>query len=103
VSAGETKILRESCGDFEIVEHVKSRVDRKHSQGGYSQGRFERKREEQIENHLDRVEELLPDGALLMGEKGLCDRLPGRHVGGFDRNRSLKDELYKFSAVGLPR
>lgn len=40
--------------DFEIIE---SKVKSKHKKGGFSQGRFERKREEEVKKHLDEVVE----------------------------------------------
>lgn len=101
VSAGDTRIIEESGGEVESVENVETRVDRKHSQGGFSQSRFERKRDEQIENHLDAVREAVEsDNPLLLGEKKLCGRLEGEYLGGFDDNRDLLDELYRFRLVG---
>lgn len=101
VSAGDTRIVKETGGEIESVENVKTRVDRKHSQGGFSQGRFERKREEQIDNHIEAVrEELDVENPFLLGEKTLCERLEGDYLGGFDDNRDLLDELYRFRLVG---
>lgn len=100
VSAGETKVFREENGDYEEVESVKSRVDRDHSKGGFSQGRFERKREEQIDDHLKQVEEVLDrfdeDSLYLLGEKSLCKDLPGEYLGGFDPNRKRPGQFYGF-------
>jgi hypothetical protein len=98
VSAGNSKVFRESNGDLELVEHVKDRVNRQHRSGGFSQGRFERKRDEQIEGHLDNLREVLPEDeqVFLVGERGLCKELPGEYLGGFDPNRSDLDALYGF-------
>lgn len=50
------------------IDGFESRVKGRHSKGGFSQGRFERRREEQVEAHLDRVGELLArvDGPLIL-------------------------------------
>ncbi|NUE00886.1 hypothetical protein HUB97_00035 [Halorubraceae archaeon YAN] len=56
-----------------------SDVKSDHSKGGYSQGRFERIRDEQIADHLDRVEETLRDRnaekLILVGEQTVLDDL----------------------------
>lgn len=100
VSAGKTKVYREEAGEFEEVESLKSRVDREHSKGGFSQGRFERKRDEQIESHVKQVEEVLEgfeeDRLYLLGEKTLCKELPGDYLGGFDPNRKKPEQFYQF-------
>ncbi len=101
VSAGETRIYREEAGETEQVERITSRVDSKQSKGGFSQGRFERKREEQLDEHLEDVEEELEnrENVYLLGERGVCKDLPGEHLGGFDPNRKLRDSLYNFSVT----
>lgn len=98
VSAGNSKVFRESNGGLELVEHVKDRVNRQHRSGGFSQGRFERKRDEQIEGHLENLREVLPDEeqVFLVGERDLCMDLPGEYLGGFDPNRSDLEALYGF-------
>lgn len=48
-------------GDLVDVEGFESEVKSRHSKGGFSQARFERLREEQIETHLDRCREALAD------------------------------------------
>lgn len=100
VSAGETKIFREEAGEIEEVESVKSRVDREHSKGGFSQGRFERKRDEQIEGHVKQVKEVLEDfdedRVFLLGEEKLCEDLSGEYLGGFDPNRKRPGKFYQF-------
>ncbi len=98
VSAGETRIFRESAGETEELEAIRNRVDHGHSKGGYSQGRFERKREEQVEEHLQEVGELLReyDNVYLLGEERLCKELPGERLGGFDPNLEAPDVFYNF-------
>lgn len=98
VSAGETTVYSEKGGEFEELEKVKSRVDKEHSKGGFSQGRFERKRDEQIENHLDKTEELLKEypEAHVLGDKRFCEDLPGEYLGGFDGNRQKPAQFYRF-------
>lgn len=101
VSAGRTKIVKEASGEIIDVEEIENRVDRKHSKGGFSQGRFERKRDRQISEHLDQVREHLDDeNVFLVGEKSLCSQLEGDYMGGMDSNRDLVDALYGFRLVG---
>ncbi|MFB6209058.1 MAG: Vms1/Ankzf1 family peptidyl-tRNA hydrolase [Candidatus Nanohaloarchaea archaeon] len=97
VSAGETEIFREESGNYERVERINSRVDREHSKGGFSQGRFERKRDEQIEKHLDKVKEELEDyrNVYLLGEESLCEELPGEYLGGFDPTSRKPEQFYR--------
>ena len=57
--------------DGERVEHVaeiESDVQADHSKGGFSQARFERRRDQQIDDHLDRAREAL--AAHLDGDAG---------------------------------
>jgi len=60
--------------DFEGFE---SDVKGAHSKGGFSQGRFERRRDEQIDSHLDRVQAILdernPERLILVGERTVLD------------------------------
>lgn len=101
VSAGETRVYRESGGEYEEIETVKTRVDSSHTQGGFSQGRFERKRSEQVEEHLDAVEEVIGDmeNVKLLGEESLCKELPGEHLGGFDPNSGPLEAFYNFRVL----
>ncbi len=103
VSAGETHIYKERNGEVEEVETIKSRVDRKHSSGGFSQGRFERKREEQIDKHVEQVENEINslDPVYLLGEKELCQELPGSYLGGFDPNRKRPEQFYQFQKLSF--
>lgn len=101
VKAGKTVIYREAGGEVEKINEVKGRVDRKHSKGGFSQGRFERKREEQIDQHLDEVSEKISEfeEVYLLGEKGLCKELEGVYLGGFDPNRDPPEVFYGFQLL----
>ena len=103
VSAGNTRIFREENGEFEEVEAIKSRVDREHSKGGFSQGRFERKREEQIETHIDQVKEKLQEfednDLYLLGTEKMSEELPGEYLGGFDPNRKRPEQFYRFQVM----
>jgi hypothetical protein len=99
IAAGSTTILEEENGEIFDRTEIKSRVDRKHTQGGYSQSRFERKREEQVDEHLDQVREELPGQYLVVGNRQLASKLEGDYLGGFDDNRPLVDELDKFRAA----
>ena len=99
VSAGKTVIFEEENGEILDREEVNSRVDSKQKKGGFSQGRFERKRQEQIDEHLGLVEEKIDEETLLVGEESLCKKLPGEFLGGFDRDRGSVDVLYNFRLV----
>ena len=99
VSAGDTRVFREESGAFEEVEHLKSRIEKQHSKGGFSQGRFERKREEQISQYMDEVKEFVEglDGEVfLLGDQRFCEEVPGKRLGGFDPNRSRPEQFYGF-------
>ena len=97
VSRGRTRILEEKAGKIKDREEIKDRVDRKHSKGGYSQDRFERKRDEQIENHLEGVREEIRDldDLYILGDQSICKDLPGEYLGGFDENMSEPEKLYQ--------
>lgn len=96
ISRGESKIFSEKSGKFEEVERITDRVNRQHGKGGFSQGRFERKRDEQVEQHLENVEEELQEleGLYLLGDEALCQDLPGEYLGGFDPNSSPVENFY---------
>jgi len=53
-------------------QHSNSELKSQHSNGGFSQGRFERLRDQQIDSHLDRcraaIEEVSPDRLYVVGE-----------------------------------
>jgi len=99
LSAGNTKIFREEQGKFEEIEALNSRIEEKHSKGGFSQGRFERKREEQIRQYMDEVKDFVEglDGEVfLLGDQRFCEEVPGKRLGGFDPNRGRPDQFYGF-------
>lgn len=96
-SMGSTEIFREASGEFELIDSVKSRVDRKQKKGGFSQGRFERKRDEQIQNHADAVNKKLEevDGEkFVLGDKRLCEDLNAEYLGGFDSSREASPNVF---------
>jgi hypothetical protein len=96
VSANETQVFREEDGELEKVEEIKNRVEKQQKKGGYSQGRFERKRDEQIQQHLGQTRELLEglSNVKLLGEKSHCEDLPGEYLGGFDSSRSAGPDMF---------
>ena len=96
VSAGETVIVEEKEGEIIEKEEISSRVEKQQKKGGFSQGRFERKRDEQIEEHVRQVEEKISEETFLVGEERLCKKLSGTYLGGFDSGRELVDALYSF-------
>ena len=74
-------------GEYDGVERrhfegFESDVMDQHSKGGFSQARFERRREEQIDTHLDRVRSVLderdPERLYLVGEGEVVGRLADR-------------------------
>ncbi|MFD1642755.1 Vms1/Ankzf1 family peptidyl-tRNA hydrolase [Halohasta litorea] len=72
-------------GDRTEFAGFESNVKSDHSKGGFSQGRFERIRNEQIDDHLDEARELLvdhidranPDRVILTGEQSVLQELSG--------------------------
>ena len=93
-----------AVGTYEDGERVDfagftSDVKEAHSKGGFSQGRFERRREGQIDDHLDRANEALADAA----DAGGVDRVIAvgeRSVLG--RVRDLADRTDVSDATGKP-
>ena len=93
-----------AVGTYEDGERVDfegftSDVKEAHSKGGFSQGRFERRREGQIDDHLDRATEALADAA----DAGGVDRVIAvgeRSVLG--RVRDLADVTDVSDATGKP-
>ncbi|MFB6301317.1 MAG: Vms1/Ankzf1 family peptidyl-tRNA hydrolase [Haloferacaceae archaeon] len=61
------------------TESITADVGERHSKGGFSQGRFERRRDERVAAHLDDVRERLaardPDRLVLAGERTALDAL----------------------------
>lgn len=103
VSAGETTVYREEGGEVEEIDRIKSRVEKEHSKGGFSQGRFERKRDEQIENHLEKTKQLLEgyEEVLVLGDRRFCEDLPAEYLGGFDPNQSRPEQFYRFRLAAV--
>ncbi|MFB6300235.1 MAG: Vms1/Ankzf1 family peptidyl-tRNA hydrolase [Halobacteriales archaeon] len=70
-------------------EGFETDVQSQHSKGGYSQGRFERRRDEQIDAHLDRCHEVLderdPLRLFVVGERTVLDAFEDRA----DRTRTV--------------
>lgn len=66
-------------GERQQIESFTSSIKSDHSKGGFSQARFERLRDEQIDEHLDRCRDAISghdgDRLLLAGEQGALDRL----------------------------
>lgn len=66
-------------GDLADVETVETDVKSAHSKGGFSQSRFERRRDEQVATHLDDCRAVLdrrdPDRLVLLGERTVLDDL----------------------------
>jgi peptide subunit release factor 1 (eRF1) len=64
-------------GDLTDVETVETDVKASHSKGGFSQSRFERRRDEQVATHLDDCRAVLdrrdPDRLVLLGERTVLD------------------------------
>ena len=71
-------------GDERVAyEGFTSDVKEAHSKGGFSQGRFERRREGQIDDHLDRANEALAgvegvDRTIVVGERSVLGRVRDR-------------------------
>lgn len=68
-------------GERRAIEQFESSIKSDHSKGGFSQARFERLRDEQIDEHLDRCRDAIDrsdgDRLVLAGERGALDRLDG--------------------------
>lgn len=66
-------------GERVDVEAFTSDVEEGHSKGGFSQARYERRRDEQVAEHLDEARERLadrdPDRLVLAGDRGAMDAL----------------------------
>lgn len=64
-------------GERVELETVESDVMGKHSKGGFSQGRFERRRDDQIREHLDAAREVLSgrdhESLVIVGERTVLD------------------------------
>ena len=101
VSSGNTRIVKEEGGETELVKRFSSRVDRQHGKGGFSQGRFERKREEQIKNHLEEVEEYVKgidsNEIFVLSDRNFDEFFDDfANLGGFEHDGKLVDSIYNF-------
>ncbi|MEZ3114945.1 Vms1/Ankzf1 family peptidyl-tRNA hydrolase [Halobaculum sp. MBLA0147] len=80
-----------------------SDVTSEHDKGGFSQARFERRREEEIDAHVERADERLSDlvtehgldRVILVGEDGIVDELAGHadHTASADATGDDEDAL----------
>jgi peptide subunit release factor 1 (eRF1) len=98
-------------GSLTDVETVETDVQATHSKGGFSQSRFERRRDEQVATHLDDCRAILdgrdPDHLVLLGERTVLNELdrdavavaPVDATG--DPEAALDDAYRSFSAVHL--
>jgi len=68
--------------DWTLEATVESDVMNAHSKGGFSQARFERRRDDQIDEHLDRcaaeLDERYPDRLVCLGERTVLGRFEDR-------------------------
>lgn len=103
VSSGDSKVVREEDGSVEVLKRFNERVNRQHSKGGFSQGRFEKKREKQIKQHLENVEgfveDLDNDNVYILSDRRHNDFLDDySYLGGFEDREKLVDSIYNFRA-----
>lgn len=86
---------RTDTGSWEIVETVESDVKSAHSKGGFSQGRFERRRDAQVDEHVEKSVDALrgldADRLIVVGEKTV--------LGAFE---DRADHLARVDASGDP-
>lgn len=90
IHAGESVAGLLEGNNFSSFDLIKGDVKSKHSKGGFSQGRFERRRDEQIQKHLEEVAEHVET---TLGE---VDYLV------LDGNKRLKSELIERLSVSAP-
>ena len=99
VSAGETSTFKEQKGDIIEKDRITTRVENKQKKGGYSQDRFERKRQEQIQQHVKKTKDKIKNlkNIKLLGNQRMCSDLPGSYLGGFDSSKNQTSKtLYNF-------
>lgn len=96
ISAGKTKIFHEQDGEVKEIDRVKTRVENQQKKGGFSQGRFERKRDEQVEEHTEKTQEAIKEleNVKLLGNKKLCKELAGEYLGGFDSSKDPGAKMF---------
>ncbi|MDS0299488.1 hypothetical protein NDI76_12120 [Halogeometricum sp. S1BR25-6] len=98
-----------------LVDEVESDVMNAHSKGGFSQARFERRRDEQVDNHLDRATEALAahenaaEGLVVLGERTVlgdfratADRVATVDASG-DPEEALREAVREFWTTRLYR
>ncbi|WP_248895985.1 Vms1/Ankzf1 family peptidyl-tRNA hydrolase [Haloplanus halobius] len=100
-------------GDLQHVETVETDVKGSHSKGGFSQSRFERRREEQVAAHLDDCRTVLdrrdPDRLVLLGERTVLDDMDREAVAtapvdaSGDPRPALEDAADSFFTTRLTR
>jgi len=103
-------------GEFEDDERVhfegfSTDVMGNHSKGGFSQARFERRRDEQVDRHLERcgavLDERDPDRLVVVGERTVLDAFEDRAVATAavdatgDPEEALSDALWDFFSAEL--
>jgi peptide subunit release factor 1 (eRF1) len=98
-------------GDLTDVETVETDVQATHSKGGFSQSRFERRRDEQIATHLDDCRAVLdrrdPDRLVLLGERTVLDEMDRDAVAveavdaSGDPDEALADATHSFFTTRL--
>lgn len=96
------------------IDGFESDVMGRHAKGGFSQARFERRRREQIETHLDECRELLASTAIepldLVGDRRIVSRLSdfAAHTSSVDATgapeSALREAFFEFwtSRIYLP-
>lgn len=96
LSAGDSTIYCVEGSELVSRNTVKTRVNREHSKGGFSQSRFEEKRDSQIEKHFDEVKNSLNDfsSCLLLGQDHFSSYF-GRGIDGrANSDKTPPDSLY---------
>ena len=98
-------------GERVDVEGFSTDVMGSHSKGGFSQARFERRRDEQIDEHLERCREVLddrdPDRLIVVGQRTVLDEFEERAVATApvdatgDPEEALDDALWDFFSSEL--
>ncbi|SDM56594.1 eRF1 domain-containing protein 2 [Halogranum gelatinilyticum] len=68
--------------ELQSAETFETDVMNKHSKGGFSQARFERRRDQQVDDHLDKAEEIIADhdvdSLVVVGERTVLSRFRDR-------------------------
>jgi peptide subunit release factor 1 (eRF1) len=99
--------------ELRSAETFETDVMNKHSKGGFSQARFERRRDQQVDDHLDKAERVIADhdvdSLVVVGERTvlsrfreLADRTATVDASG-DPDEALKDAFREFWTTRLYR